>query len=72
LSVSCGEETNILNGIKQREANSFGQMLRSKCILKHVIDGKIDGKRRKRRRERRKRRRNFSSYGMTLRKDEIL
>jgi hypothetical protein len=63
LSIRSEGERNISHGIKQRKVKAFGHMLRSKCILKHVIDGKIGGKRR---------RRNFSSYGITLRKDGIL
>jgi hypothetical protein len=53
-SISCEEERNILRRIcaKQRKVNRIGHMLRSKCLLKTVIDGKIGGKKRRIRRRR--------------------
>jgi hypothetical protein len=38
------EETNILRTIKRRKANWFGHSLRRNCLLKHVIEGKIEEK----------------------------
>jgi hypothetical protein len=38
------EERNILKTIKRREANWIGHTLRRKCLLKHVIEGKIEGR----------------------------
>jgi hypothetical protein len=59
------EENNILNTIKRRKVNRISHILRSTCVLKHVIEGKIEGRmevtgRRGRRRK--------SSYWMSLRK----
>jgi hypothetical protein len=38
------EERNILHTIKRRQANWIGHILRRNCLLKHVIEGKIDGR----------------------------
>jgi hypothetical protein len=38
------EETNILHTIKWRKDNLIGHILRRNCLLKHVIDGKIEGR----------------------------
>jgi hypothetical protein len=35
-------ERNILHRIKRRKANWIGCILVMKCLLKHVIDGKIE------------------------------
>jgi hypothetical protein len=45
-------ERNIVHTIKRREANWIGHILRRNCILKHVIEGKVEvtgrrGRRRK-------------------------
>jgi hypothetical protein len=37
------EERNILYTIKRRKANWIGHILRRNCLLKHVIDGKLEG-----------------------------
>jgi hypothetical protein len=37
------EENNILQKIKRRNANWIGHILRRKCILKRVIEGKLEG-----------------------------
>jgi hypothetical protein len=60
------EERNILHTIKRRKANWIGHILRRNCLLKQVIEGKLEGRiemtvRRGRR---------PSSYWMTLRKRE--
>jgi hypothetical protein len=39
------EERNILPETIQRKSNWIGHILRMKCLLKHVIQGKIEGKR---------------------------
>ena len=44
------EKTNSLNTIKRRKANWTGNYLRRNCLLKYVIDGKIEGMRRRGRR----------------------
>jgi hypothetical protein len=38
------EERNILHTIKRRKANWIGHILRRNCLLKHVIEGKIEGR----------------------------
>jgi hypothetical protein len=37
------EERNILNTIKRWKANWIGHILRRNCLLKHVIEGKLEG-----------------------------
>jgi hypothetical protein len=37
------EERNILHTIKRRKANWIGHILCRKCLLSHVIEGKIEG-----------------------------
>jgi len=37
------EERNILHTIRQRKANWTGHILRRDCLLKHVIEGKMEG-----------------------------
>jgi hypothetical protein len=36
------EERNILRTIKRRKANWIGHILRRNCLLKHVIEGKLE------------------------------
>jgi hypothetical protein len=36
------EDRNILQTIKRRKADVIGYILRRNCLLKHVIEGKID------------------------------
>jgi hypothetical protein len=38
------EERNIVHTIKGREANWIGHILRRNCLLKHVIEGKLEGR----------------------------
>jgi hypothetical protein len=38
------EDRNILHTIKGRKANWIGHILRRDCLLKHVIEGKIEGR----------------------------
>jgi hypothetical protein len=38
------EERNIVHTIKRRKANWIGHILCRKCLLKHVIEGKIEGR----------------------------
>jgi hypothetical protein len=58
------EERNILHTIKRRKANWIGNILRRNCLLKHVIEGKLEGKIQMRDDEGE----DVSSYWMTLRK----
>jgi hypothetical protein len=38
------EERNIAHTIKRRKANWIGHILRRNCLLKHVIEGKLEGR----------------------------
>jgi hypothetical protein len=38
------EERNIVHTIKRRTANWIGHILRRNCLLKHVIEGKLEGR----------------------------
>ena len=38
------EERNHIHTTKRRKANCFGHILRRNCLLKHVIEGKIEGR----------------------------
>jgi hypothetical protein len=38
------EERNIVHTIKRRKANWIGHMLCRNCVLKHVIEGKLEGR----------------------------
>jgi hypothetical protein len=38
------EEMNILHTIKRRKANWIGHILHRNCLLKHVIEGKLEGR----------------------------
>jgi hypothetical protein len=38
------EERNIVHTIKRRKANWICHVLRRNCLLKHVIEGKIEGR----------------------------
>jgi len=38
------EERSILRRIKRRKANWIGHILRRNCLLKRVIEGKIEGR----------------------------
>jgi hypothetical protein len=37
------EERNILHTIKRTRANWIGHILRRNCLLKHMIEGKLEG-----------------------------
>jgi hypothetical protein len=38
------EERNIVHTIKRRKANWIGHILRRNCLLKHVIEEKLEGR----------------------------
>jgi hypothetical protein len=38
------EERNIVHTKKRRKANWIGHILRRNCLLKHVIEGKLEGR----------------------------
>jgi hypothetical protein len=37
------EERNIIHTVKRRKADWIGHILRGNCLLKHVIEGKVEG-----------------------------
>ena len=37
------EDSNTLHKIKRWKANWIGHILRTNCLLKHVIEGKVEG-----------------------------
>jgi hypothetical protein len=37
------EERNVLHTIKRKKDKSIGHILRRNCLLKHIIEGKIEG-----------------------------
>jgi hypothetical protein len=49
------EERNILHTIKRRRASWIGHILRRDCLLKHVIEGKLEGRIEMKRRQGRRR-----------------
>jgi hypothetical protein len=38
------EDRNIVRTIKRRKANGIGHILRRNCLLKHMIEGKVEGR----------------------------
>jgi hypothetical protein len=38
------EERNILHTTNRRKANCVGHFLRRNCLIKHVIEGKLEGR----------------------------
>ena len=44
LEIRVKEERNILHRIKKRKAKWIGHILRRNCLLKHVIEAKIEGR----------------------------
>jgi hypothetical protein len=56
------EERKILHAANERKANWIGHILRRNCLLKHVIEGKIEG--------REEEKEEVSSYWMASRKGE--
>jgi hypothetical protein len=38
------EERNIVHTIKRRKVNRIGHILRRNCLLKYVIEGKLEGR----------------------------
>ena len=52
--LTVNEQRNILHEIRKRKANWIGHILRRNCLLKQVIEGKIEMEVTRRRRRRRK------------------
>jgi hypothetical protein len=44
VSHRVKEERKILHTVKRRKANWIGQIMRRDCLLKHVIEGKLEGR----------------------------
>jgi hypothetical protein len=44
MLLKAKEEKNILHIRTRRKGNCIGHILRRICLLKHVIQGKLDGK----------------------------
>jgi len=38
------EDRNMLQTVKRRKANWIGHILRTNCLLRHVIEGQIEGR----------------------------
>jgi hypothetical protein len=38
------EKRNIVHTLKRRKSNWIGHILRRNCLLKHVIEGKLEGR----------------------------
>ena len=38
------EEMNVLQTMRRRKANCMGQFLHGNCLLKRIIEGKIEGR----------------------------
>jgi hypothetical protein len=38
------EQRNLLHTVNRRKANWIGHMLHRNCLLKHVIEGKVEGR----------------------------
>jgi len=38
------EERNVLHTVKRRKANWIGHILHRNCLLKRVIEGKVEGR----------------------------
>ena len=41
--LRVNEQRNIIHEIRKRKANCIGHILRRNCLLKRVIEGKIQG-----------------------------
>ena len=44
VSQRVNEERNVLQTIKRRKANWIGHIVRWNCLIKQLIEGKIEGK----------------------------
>jgi hypothetical protein len=58
----------LVHTIKRRKANWIGHILRRNCLLKHVIEGKLEGRKEVTEDEEE----HVSSCWMTLRKREVI
>ena len=42
--LRVNEQRNILHEIRKKKANWIGHILHRSCLIKHVIEGKIEGR----------------------------
>ena len=66
VSHRVKEERNILKTVKRRKANCIGHIMRRNCLIRQVIEGKIQGREGVNKDDEE----DVSSYWMTLRKRE--
>ena len=55
MLLRVNEQRNILHEIRKRKANWIGHILRRKCLVEQIIEGKIKGQIEVTRRQRRRR-----------------
>jgi hypothetical protein len=61
--LRVSERRNILHEIRKQKANRIGHILRRNCLLKGVIEGKIQGQKEVTRRRRRRRKELLDNLG---------
>jgi hypothetical protein len=61
--LRVSEQRNILHEIRKRKANWIGHILRTNCLLKEVIEGKIKGQKEVTRRRGRRRKQLLDDLG---------
>jgi hypothetical protein len=61
--LTVSEQRNILHEIRKRKANWIGHILRTNCLLKEVIEGKIKGQKEVTRRRGRRRKKLLDDLG---------
>jgi hypothetical protein len=61
--LRVSEQRNILHEIRKRKANLIGHILRRNCLLKEVIEGKIQGQKEETRRGGRRRKKLLEYLG---------
>jgi hypothetical protein len=61
--LRVSEQRNILHEIRKRKANWIGHILRRHCLLKEVIEGKIQGQKEVTRRRGRRRKQLLDDLG---------
>jgi hypothetical protein len=63
LLLRVNEQRNILHEIRKRKANWIGHILRRNCLVKQVIEGKIEGQKQVTRRRGRRRKKLLDDLG---------
>ena len=54
MSHTDKEERNILHTVKRRKSKWFGHILRKNCLLKLVVEGKIEEKKKKKKKKKKR------------------